>query len=79
MFARKGKTTTQTILFNRDVFTEAEAKKWLKDNKKLTGLDIKENTYRARQIDPIKFKPNSFRTKSIDKGVQIVIGKLKNG
>ena len=70
-------TVTQTILLSRDEFTESEAKKWLKENDKATDLDIKENTFRARQVSPSKFKPDSLRTIYIGKGKKIVIGKLK--
>jgi hypothetical protein len=70
-------TVTQTILLSRNEFTESEAKKWLRENGKVSELDIKENTFRARQVSPSKFKPNSFKTIYIGKGKEIVIGKLK--
>ena len=74
----------QTILFNQDHFTPAQAKKWLQEHNKSTYLDIKKEkqsegkpVIRARQVSPSKFDENTLRTKEIEKGVMVVGGHLK--
>lgn len=53
----------QTLLFDRDVFTETQAKAWAKRHKKRYGkVDTTENFHRLRQVDPKKFVKGSFRT-----------------
>lgn len=70
------KTHTQSVLFSKDKFSKAQAKKWLKDNGlKADGLDEKDKTYRFRQFDPQdKFR---YRNKTISPGVIFVVGYVK--
>lgn len=57
------KTTLQSILFDKDIWTLAKAKAWLKENDfKSSKLDETEDNFRFRQRDPGDFKPRSFRT-----------------
>jgi HK97 family phage prohead protease len=68
----------QSLIFVKEMFTKEEAIKWAKDHGfKFEGVDETEDSYRIRQENPEDFKPNSFRTIDITKGVQAVIGKLK--
>ncbi len=82
-------TQIQTMLFDKEHWTEAKAKEWLKENDFLYGnMDEKENTFRFRQQEPTEFEENSFRTTNFHEklplGVQAVIGcpkheKMENG
>ena len=82
LFKKKGDkkpTTIQTLIFDKDVFkTVGSAKAWLKKHGFTSHkVDENENSFRFRQIDPGKFKKDSFRTIELKKGVKAVIGKLK--
>lgn len=75
---------TQTILFNQNNFTPEQARKWLRDHGKSDYLDIKKEkgseqlpVMRARQVSPNKFQEGTLRTKQIEKGIEIVGGRLK--
>jgi hypothetical protein len=50
------------------------AKEWLKFHGFKRGLDVKPNTFRARQQEPSKFLKRSFRTITLSPGVKAVIG-----
>jgi hypothetical protein len=72
-------TEVQTLIFDKDVFSEKEAKSWAKKhNMKYGYVDEKENTYRIRQEEPSEFKDESFRTINITEGVKAVIGCPRN-
>ena len=71
--------TLQTILILKDVYELDEAKSWLKDHDYKIDVDETESTYRFRQRDPGDFKPGSFRTVDIAKGIKFVLGKLAEG
>ncbi len=66
----------QTILFSKRFYTLSKAKSWLSHHGYKTDVDIKPNHFRFRQVDPSDFIQESFRTKTFDKGISIVIGKL---
>ena len=73
-----GATRVQTIVFDKKTFTRAKAQAWCKTHDyKSGGVDETETSYRIRQRDPARFKPGSFKTIQMTKGVQAVIGKLK--
>lgn len=57
------KTTLQSVLFDKDIWTLKAARTWLKENDLKSGkLDETEDNFRFRQRDPGDFKPRSFRT-----------------
>ena len=77
------KFALQTILLSKEQFpSKQRAQDWIKNNKfKVTfygkPVDEKENTWRFRQMAPSRFDPETYRTKQIRKGIQMVFGKLK--
>jgi ClpP class serine protease len=78
--AEKKPTVVQTLIFSKEKFTKAEAKKWAKDHDyKSSGVDETEDSYRIRQRDPGDFVEGSFRTIELDDGVSAVVGHLKSG
>ena len=71
-------TTVQSVLLSRSRFSsQRQAMAWLKGHGWRQALDVKPNTYRARQIDPAKFARGSFRTIRLTDGVEAVIGHLR--
>lgn len=75
---KKTRTRVQSLIFQKKLFTRKEAVEWARTHMfKASDVDETDETYRLRQRDPSKFKPNSFRTIDLTKGVQSVIGKLK--
>lgn len=65
----KGETTTtvQAVLFDKEQWTVATAKAWLRDHDFLSGsMEETDERLRFRQLDPGDFKAGSFRT--IDAG-----------
>lgn len=76
----KKRTTTrvQTLIFDKKVFSRKGAVQWAKTHDfRSSDVDETEESYRLRQRDPKKFRPGSFRTTELTKGVQAVVGKLK--
>jgi hypothetical protein len=72
-------TTIQSLIFDKEKFTEAEAKAWAKDHDfKNSDVDVTTDSIRLRQKDPGAFKDGSFRTIPLKTGVKAVIGKLKD-
>lgn len=70
------KSEVQSVLFNVNNWSIGEAKTWLKENNfTRLGVETTENKYRFRQFDPELFK--RFATKSLDGGIQLVIGFTK--
>lgn len=70
------KTQTQSIIFDKNSYTISEAENWLKSRNysNTTMVDEKENTYRFRQQSPSDFDEKSFRTITLQPGIQAVIG-----
>ena len=78
--AERKPTTIQTLIFNKKVFTRSRAVAWANShNFKSDSVDTTEGSYRLRQKPPSDFKSGSFRTINITRGVESVIGKLKEG
>ena len=77
--AERPPTTVQTVILSKTRFrTAAEARRWARAHDFRTDkIDETENSFRFRQRNPGDFKPRSFRTKEIDRGVSIVTGHLK--
>ncbi len=68
----------QSLIFDKDMFTEDKAKQWALDHGfKADKVDATEDSYRLRQREPEEFDPDSFRTIAITEGVQAVVGKAK--
>lgn len=71
---RGGGLTIQSIIFNKNIWSMEESKKWLKKHgyKYNNNIDIKNNHYRYRQHNPDKFK--KFRTNKISSGISFIYG-----
>ena len=55
--------TTQTVVFDKEEWSEADAKEWLKDHDlKASKVDETDDSFRFRQRDPGDFESGSFRT-----------------
>lgn len=81
--AKQEGTVIQSLVFEKGVFSEAEAKQWAKDhNFRADKVDSKKGEFRLRQQSPGDFDPNGFapgekfRTITITKGLQATIGFL---
>jgi hypothetical protein len=71
--AKKAKDNVQSVVFDKDMFTVAQAKAWLKKHKYKYGkVDKKANTLRFRQQDPETY--SKYRTKRISDGILFVLG-----
>ena len=73
----------QSVVFEKDKFNIATAKKWLKTNGfKSPKVDKQENTLRFRQVEPSKIESEGFteyRTKTLDNsGINLIIAYKKN-
>ena len=69
----KGSSEVQTLLFDKEKFTEAEAKKWASDHDfKSNKVDVTENKIRLRQFDPDECDDDTYGTKEMADGVQAV-------
>lgn len=75
----RGAFVVQTLLFDRDSWTEARAKAWLSKHGYETGVDVKPGTLRFRQREPSLFRRKTFRTISFGDGtgIKAVVGILK--
>ncbi len=63
----------QSVIFSRDIYTVAAAKKWLKSKGLKYGkVDKKVKTLRFRQLDPGFFK--YFRVKTVAPNIKLVFG-----
>jgi hypothetical protein len=70
---------TQSILFDKKIFSISEARNWLKSHdKKSDNIDVTDKYYRARQRDPGDFISESFRTIKVTRGIFMIVGKLKD-
>jgi hypothetical protein len=77
--AHKDRTTVQSLIFEKDDFSEDEAKVWAKKHDfKAADVDETQDSYRLRQQDPKLFKKGSFRTIKLTDGVKAVIGHKKS-
>lgn len=74
-------TVIQTLIFDKKVFSKKKASEWLKDHDFKSRIEITEDSYRARQIQPRSFKPTSLKTTDFDgklpEGLKVVIGCLR--
>jgi len=71
-------TEVQTLIFDKEKFSKAEAKAWAKDHDfKADKVDETGDSYRLRQADPGEFEDDSFRTVELTSGVKAVVGKRK--
>ena len=73
---RRPKMRVQSILFDRDLWTEAKARRWLKrEGFRYGKVDATERHLRYRQIDPAYF--STFRTIPFGKetGIQAVVAR----
>tara|TARA_Y100001938_G_scaffold39326_1_gene54484 strand:- start:1585 stop:1827 length:243 start_codon:yes stop_codon:yes gene_type:complete len=73
----------QSVIIPKSKFTEKEANDWIKKNnysdrgKRIKNYNLKSsNYYRFRQLPPSHFEKNSFRTKKLYNGVELILGKL---
>jgi hypothetical protein len=66
----------QSIRFDKSIYTQKEAREWMKRNKlkllKGKKVDIAKNFYKYRIRDPDDFE--HFITKKIDDGLELIIG-----
>ena len=71
-----GTWTIQSVIFSKDHFDEAAAKKWIADSDDFGnyGIEETETSYRFRQYDPEWF--SEYRTITITEGVAAVYGKI---
>jgi hypothetical protein len=68
-----GSSEVQSLLFDKEKFTEAEAKAWAGDHDfKHNKVDITENKIRLRQFDPSECEKDTFGTKSMADGVEAI-------
>lgn len=72
-----GKMAVQSLIFDREKFTPAEARAWIKDHPEFGDYDIDETqtSYRFRQYDPEHF--SAFRTREFGPGLVAVLGVVK--
>ena len=67
-------TKVQTLIFDKDVFSERQAKEWARAHDyRVSKLDETGDSYRMRQLKAARFRPGSFRTISFGE-VKAVIG-----
>jgi hypothetical protein len=64
----------QTIIFDKTSFTKGKAKKWAKQHEYKDRVDETDNFYRMRQINPERFKKDSFKTIEFTEGIKAVVG-----
>jgi len=71
-----GTWTVQSLIFSKDNFSLAEARKWVKDHDGFGdyGADETSTSYRFRQYDPQYF--SEYRTITIDTGISAAYGKI---
>ena len=73
-------TEVQTLIFDKAVFTEEQARAWAKDHDfKVSKVDETQDSFRIRQQQPGRFQANSFRTIEFMgvNGILAVIGRRK--
>lgn len=68
----------QSLIFSKQVFSRKKAVEWAKTHDfKARDVDETETSYRLRQRPPNRFKPGSFRTVALTRGVKAVLGRLR--
>ena len=72
----------QSVILSKKIFTEKKATEWiLKNNYSIKGKRIKNykttNFFRFRQRPPGRFKQDTFITKKLRGGVELIMGVLK--
>jgi hypothetical protein len=74
-YPQDASTKVQSLQFDKDLFTAAEAKAWAKAHGFRYGkVDLGQgNWLRLRQADPENFRPSTFRVIPLREGVQAVI------
>ena len=65
------KEEIQSVIFDRNHWTNTRAKNWLKKHDFKTEVDVKEHTLRYRQSEPIY---NNYITKDIGNNIKMIIG-----
>jgi hypothetical protein len=71
-------TKVQTLIFSKKRFSRKQAVAWARTHDfRSNDVDETDETFRLRQRDPKRFKPGSFRTIQLTKGVHAVIGRLR--
>lgn len=74
-----GSWAIQSLIFSKDEFTLAEAKKWISEHKDFGdyGVDETETSFRFRQYDTQHF--SEYRTITVGKGISAAYGKIDKG
>ena len=68
-----GRSTVQTLIFERPKFTQTSARAWARRNGFKSGyVDVKPSSLRIRQEAPTGF--SRMRTITLARGVQAVVG-----
>jgi hypothetical protein len=63
----------QSVIFDRSLWSQAQAKAWLKKHGFIVAkIDKKKHFYRFRQMDTHYF--DHYITKKLDDGVELIIG-----
>lgn len=74
----QAETKVQTLIFDKEFFSRTQAVEWASEREfSADKVDSTEESFRLRQRAPGEFKPESFRTITLTKGVKAVIGRLK--
>lgn len=68
-------TTVQSLLFDKDLYTEAGVKKWIAGHPKFHAPKVEEGSmvWRVRQHPPEAMTRGTFRTITFGKGIRAVI------
>ena len=73
----QARSDVQTLVFDKEQFDIFGAKEWADDHDfTFEKVDETENSIRIRQRDPSEFQQGSFRTITLARGVQAVIGRV---
>lgn len=68
----------QAVVFTKGHFSRDTARAWCEANgHDAASIRETQKTYRARQVDPARFKPGSLCTVDLAPGVQAIVGKAK--
>lgn len=72
-----GAWVVQSLIFDNEKFTQAQANEWFKENAGFVSGDVDTTgaSFRFRQYDPQYF--SQFRTKPITTGITAVVGRVK--
>lgn len=66
----------QSVLIPKDKYSKKEANKWIKNNGYIIKkIDITNNYYRYRQMEPELLIKDSYRTKTLNNGIILILGK----